>query len=612
LESSPDIQRSERFETDSHVFLASSPDIQLDLESYSQDETPIVPLSDRPVDSLSSSVHPSSDIQRFIDSETIAEHKDAISQSSPNIQLEVESRSSVDGLRSELSDLSGRSASEAIAQPSNKLPIAIPPTELFSEAIAQPSSELPIAIPSTESSSQAIGKTWDASSAYDSTPNGRRDAQIAASENHLPVESSISPVLLNPLSSDIQRFADDSSEHSSSPAQPGSSEQPGVVNSASFQRSADLPQLPTFLKDLTVLKPLVQRSPLAVTPKNITPASAHADTLNVLSVESFPDAIAQTFSEPAIEFSSLPVEPLPIEPPSQATSNTWNAAASYDSTPNGRRDAQIAASENHSSADSVSPQVLSNSLSSNIQRFIDDSSEHSSFSTQSGSSDQLEAVSQPSQLSADLPQLPRFLKDLTVLKPLVQRFQVPRKGSPLHEPSEELPDQRPDEPADNSTPLSFQNSSSPFSSPSSRSHNSAIAPPPFANIQPVSIPAPTPSPTIPAHPGTAPSAWSSLAELINPNPAQPQQSATNQYSPLAPSLLQAKFTTPTLQRAIDSNAPIEVPNAPTTTLSASDFQQEAPLDALLETLAQEIYGLLRQKMEIERERQGRSLGRMPW
>ena len=619
LESSPSIQQSEHFETDGYALSASSSAIQLDSESHSQDDLLGVPLSDRPVDYFSASpVHPGSDIQRFIDGETIAdaEHENAISQSSPDIQLELEDCSSGEKLSPELSDLSERSVSDAIAQPLSESAIFIPPTEIFSERIAQPLIEPAIAIPATDLSSEAIGKAEDAPSSYESTPNGRRDAQVAALESQLPVEGVVSSV----LQSDIQCFVDDSFEHASSSAQTGSSELPETVNLSSPQLFTELPQLPRFLQDLTVLKPLVQRSPLTT-----SLGSVYANTLDELPLSSSSEAIVQTTTEPAIEFSSLLVEPLPIEPSAEAIAKTWDASSSYNSTPNGRRDAQIAASENPSSVESRISQVLPNSLSSDIQRFIDSSSEHSSFSTQPGNSDHVEAVSSSSQFSADLPQLPRFLQDLTVLKPLVQRsLQVTHKGSLIQESSEELADSLGSRSGSNATPRSSQNSSAPFPSPFSGSQNSAtlaatakpIAPIPLANIQPASTsaqPAQTPSSApISAHPGTAPSAWSSLAELANPKPSQPQQSSTNHYSPLAPSLIQAKFAIPTLQKAIDSNAPVEVSNAPTTTLSASDFQPETPLDALLETLAQEIYGLLRQKMEIERERQGRSLGRMPW
>ena len=595
LPSSTIEQQSESLETIPSPVLESSPDIQLDSEGHLDDESlSVESLISYPTQS-SSLTHPGSDIQRFTDqhfteqnftgqrftdSTTISEYENAVPQSSPDIQLDLESHSSVEERSSEtLNELPLRSSSEAIAPPFSKSAIAFP-----SPSISPPS--------------HPIANTWDASSSYDSTPNGRRDAQVAASENHLPVESAISPVLPNSLSSDIQRFVDNSSEHSSPSTQLDSSDQSEAVTPTSFEASTELPQLPRFLKDLTVLKPLVQRSPL-----NATPGSIYADVLNDLPLRSSSEAIAPPLSESAIAFPSPS-----ISPPSQPIANTWDASSSYESTPNGRRDAQVSASENHLLVESAISPVLPNSLSSDIQRFVDNSSEHSSPSAQLDSSGQSEAVTSTSfEASTELPQLPRFLKDLTVLKPLVQR-------SPLNAIPDEFPDKLPIELADHSIPPSFQNSFHTFPSSHNENQNSAIYTQQSSNIQPALISAPTPAPaTAPAHPGTAPSAWSSLAELINPKPAQPQQNVSeNYYSPLAPSLIQAKFATPTQQKATDPNVPIEVLNAPTTTLSSDDFQQEAHLDKLLETLAQEIYSLLRQKMEIERERQGRNLGRMPW
>jgi hypothetical protein len=391
-------------------------------------------------------------------------------------------------------------------------------------------------------------------------------------------------------SPDIQLASESYSEGESSPVEPLSPRSVKSLPSSSAHPGSDVHENSTSQSFPDIQLELENR--FSVEGRSL-------ETLNDLSLGASSEAIAQTFSETAIALPSPSVEPIP-----QAIANAWDTSSSYDSTPNGRRDAQIAASENSLPVENEISQALPNPLSSDIQRFADGSLGHSSPSVQIDDSDQSDTVTtSSSQWSADLPQLPRFLKNLTVLKPLVQR-------SPLYE----LPDELPVESSDHLAPLSFQNSSPTFSSPFSRNHDSAIHTPQLSNIQPALTSAPTSSPaTVSSHPGTAPSAWSSLAELVNPKPTQSQQSSsTNHYSPLPPSLIQAKFTTPILQKAPDPNAPIEVPNAPTTTLASNDFQQEADLDALLETLAQEIYGLLRQKMEIERERQGRNLGRMPW
>jgi hypothetical protein len=103
-------------------------------------------------------------------------------------------------------------------------------------------------------------------------------------------------------------------------------------------------------------------------------------------------------------------------------------------------------------------------------------------------------------------------------------------------------------------------------------------------------------------------AWSSISELID------DRKTTNVRSSLAavriPQGIAPQTQKQSLQRDIDPS------NADTVEVSYKSKQEndeEVDISASLEILAQEIYGLLRQRIEIERERHGSQYyGQLPW
>lgn len=142
------------------------------------------------------------------------------------------------------------------------------------------------------------------------------------------------------------------------------------------------------------------------------------------------------------------------------------------------------------------------------------------------------------------------------------------------------------------------------------SQPSTIAPPTISpeqspTIQRQILPPSPPTPT------TVPDTWSSLADLIT------QSTPSSSPSPPSPPIHPSTPSPPTLQPFRDADypapTPIEPANPPGETITAPTAENTDQNVDALEDLAQEIYGLLKTRLAIERERRGGGYsGRMPW
>ena len=100
-------------------------------------------------------------------------------------------------------------------------------------------------------------------------------------------------------------------------------------------------------------------------------------------------------------------------------------------------------------------------------------------------------------------------------------------------------------------------------------------------------------------PGAIPNQWSSMEDLL-----------LNRLSTDSGQIADV---------SIPSNASLNVQNSATSqpqpssqTLNASSASAQQPNPTELETLAQEVYRCLRQRLEVDRERHGFHSGRLPW
>jgi hypothetical protein len=382
-------------------------------------------------------------------------------------------------------------------EPVQQTQIQTPQTPEFSTTPA-PTPEAPINVTPDQiiqKQSEALA-SGDISESLSSFPDSHQEPDQRVStdslgQSEIPVSLSLQAETQNGITPQESSYSDTLDHVIASDANTLQSHPGSAVQRFS---ATQFPPLPTVIKDLTVLKPLVQRSAL--------PSAEESPSIT----ESIPNSLPGLFSELSIS---------PFTDASTQTDNIQRTEYYPDAAPS---------SQDHHPGSS------------------------SPFS--------------------HLPQLPRALQNLTVLKPLVQRS--------------------PDE--------------SPLESPSPSQTHSSLPPSPKPDRpQPTSTPATS-------HPGT--STWSSLAELVNPKPAQPQPiSHTSQYSPL---VIQAKLASSNAQEQSNTATPFEFPDTPVTTISTDDFTPDPNLDENLETLAQEIYSRLRQKLEFERERHGGSHGRIPW
>jgi hypothetical protein len=149
--------------------------------------------------------------------------------------------------------------------------------------------------------------------------------------------------------------------------------------------------------------------------------------------------------------------------------------------------------------------------------------------------------------------------------------------------------------------------------------------PPFPS--PTETITPTEIPTLAAKaettiPNSAPDAWSSIEDLFSQSNAAPatvqrfvEDEPANSGTP--PSGLPGYSNLTALTTSLPTSNPLATPEnsstQPTETVGQADEQAAQQSANDLETLAREIYGLLRQRLEIERERSGRQyLGRLPW
>jgi hypothetical protein len=197
------------------------------------------------------------------------------------------------------------------------------------------------------------------------------------------------------------------------------------------------------------------------------------------------------------------------------------------------------------------------------------------------------------------PELPTVLQNLTVLNPLgstpliqtaaIEDTTPPSEPQPVIVERRELP-----APVFSSSSISAQSVSQTTSTSSNRE---AVA--------------------------SVPDEWSSIAELLNRSSSPASHSSSpvsSQFSDLQPfgtteTPIQAQFE-PVMRQISASPAPTahtdEKPNQ-VTEVKANTEDVAAPSPEQLEKLAREIYGLVRQRLQIEQERSGNSyLGRLPW
>jgi hypothetical protein len=122
---------------------------------------------------------------------------------------------------------------------------------------------------------------------------------------------------------------------------------------------------------------------------------------------------------------------------------------------------------------------------------------------------------------------------------------------------------------------------------------------------------------------SVPDEWSSIAELLNRSSSPASHSSSSASAPfpdLQPfgateTVIQAQFE-PVMRQMSANPSPTthtEEERSQVTEVKADTEEDEAPSPEQLEKLAREIYGLVRQRLQIEQERSGNSyVGRLPW
>ncbi|MGK7913186.1 MAG: hypothetical protein AB4050_17165 [Synechococcus sp.] len=190
------------------------------------------------------------------------------------------------------------------------------------------------------------------------------------------------------------------------------------------------------------------------------------------------------------------------------------------------------------------------------------------------------------------PQLPRILKPITILKPLA----TPSSPSPSS-PPESVTQAQPAEgnlPSD--PPISSVTQNTPNIPPSTNSSSTNTT-----NSQ-----SPSPSgPKTSKREIPLPEQWSGLAELLSETSVSvTPPTPTTSHSP--PSTRNA--SPPTIQPQWDETLSVDSADS-----ASPDTTEPEQLNAYLDTLAREVYNLLRLKLERDRERNGNSYtGRLPW
>lgn len=122
-----------------------------------------------------------------------------------------------------------------------------------------------------------------------------------------------------------------------------------------------------------------------------------------------------------------------------------------------------------------------------------------------------------------------------------------------------------------------------------------------------------PSPTqgkLSSSPETIPNQWSSIEDFLLASPSDSSQTAHvlgSNKGDLNIQNLAIKLNIPNRQQLTSSHPQ---PSSQESNASFASTQQLNPTE--LETLAQEVYHRLRQRLELDRERHGFSSGRLPW
>ncbi|MGK7908610.1 MAG: hypothetical protein AB4040_15485 [Synechococcus sp.] len=226
-----------------------------------------------------------------------------------------------------------------------------------------------------------------------------------------------------------------------------------------------------------------------------------------------------------------------------------------------------------------------------------------------------------------IPQLPRVLQTLNVLQPLIQPSITPQVTSSHRSDTQTQPSNVDALPVSTSLPLPTPVNSLGDLAKNSGLRQSKGAKPTSSSIQRASQ---SPSSALPEQ-------WSSLAELMSETSSSPQPSSRplpeqrsslsklmseTAIAPPLPSPISHRSSTSetTIQAAFDTdsgaNASSSSPGSDwDETLQASPQETDNPeqLSAYLDTLAREVYSMLRLRLERDRERHGNSYtGRLPW
>ncbi|MEM8715732.1 MAG: hypothetical protein AAGE92_08140, partial [Cyanobacteria bacterium P01_G01_bin.4] len=223
-----------------------------------------------------------------------------------------------------------------------------------------------------------------------------------------------------------------------------------------------------------------------------------------------------------------------------------------------------------------------------------------------------------------LPQLPRVLKPIAALKPLIQ----PSGSSTPTELSQATSQRTQSTNSDSLTSSEFQASSElqtgsviqassdsaqenqDWSSDASTSANTSQSSP---NLSPPNSDSPSSSPPNQASSNQQlplPEQWSSIADLLSEPSVSvsTSQPSTISTPPPSSSSIQAKF-----DRGSSGSSTIQPQWDESLSADPEETLDPETLDAYLDTLAREVYSMLRLKLERDRERNGGSYnGRLPW